>query len=420
MLLARDLALDIRAGRLSPAEALARGVSAIAAHEPQVRAFECLDLEAAAKAAAEPGLAARPLAGLAVAVKDILDTRDLPTTYGSPIYAGHRPVQDAPVVRQVKRAGGLVPGKAVTTEFAFLKPSVTRNPRNLAYSPGGSSSGSAAAVAAGMVPLALGTQTGGSVIRPAAFCGVTGYKPTFRTLPTLGMKTFSWHLDTIGVFGARVADVAFAVGAMTGRDLDIGAGVANAPRIALVRTARADSADGDAHAALEAAAHAATAAGAQVTAIDLPADIEAADSMCGVIQDFESAIALADDYDFHRAEMSDLLAGHLERAASVSTDTYDSARRTAKRARHALGDLFAAHDALLTFSAPGAAPEGFATTGSAMFNRLWTLMGTPCINVTGLENAAGLPVGVQVVGRFGRDRNALLVAAFLERAIRER
>ncbi|MDE1567708.1 amidase [Aquabacter sp. P-9] len=420
MLLARDLALDIRAGRLSPAEVLAQGVAAIAAHEPQVRAFESLDLEAAAKAAQKPGLAQRPLAGLAVAVKDILDTRDLPTTYGSAIYAGHRPAQDAPVVRQVKRAGGLVPGKAVTTEFAFLKPSVTRNPRNLSHSPGGSSSGSAAAVAAGMVPLALGTQTGGSVIRPAAFCGVTGYKPTFRTLPTLGMKTFSWHLDTIGVFGARVADVAFAVGAMTGRDLDIGNGVANAPRIALVRTARAESADADAHAALEAAAKAAEAAGAQVTVIDLAPEIEDADPLCAVIQDFEAAISLADDYDFHRDGMSEQLAGHLERAATISTDTYDSARRTAKRARHALGDLFAEHDALLTFSAPGAAPEGFATTGSPLFNRLWTLMGTPCINVTGLENAAGLPVGVQVVGRFGRDRNALLVAAFLERAIRER
>ncbi|MEP9378058.1 amidase [Aquabacter sp. CN5-332] len=417
MLLARDLAFDIHTGRLSPAELVERCAEAIAAQENDVRAFVALDLEAARAEAGEPGRGARPLAGLPVGVKDIIDTRDFPSEYGSALYAGHRPAADAPVVRQVKRAGGIVLGKTVTTELAHMHPGKTRNPRRLTHSPGGSSSGSAAAVAAGMLPLAIGTQTGGSVIRPAAFCGVAGYKPTFRTLPTVGMKTFSWHLDTMGLFGARVRDVAFAVAALTGRNLDIADSVADAPRIAVVRTARAALADAHAHAALDAAVRAAERAGAHVREIDLPEEVEAADAIHPVIQDFEAWITLADDYDRGRDKLSPGLVAHLEAASAITTDVYDMARRSAKRARQCLGDLFADHDVLLTFSAPGAAPEGFASTGSPAFNRLWTLMGSPCVNVPGLTDASGLPVGVQVVGRFGRDRAALLAAAFVERAL---
>lgn len=417
MLLARDLAFDIHAGRLSPFELVERCAEAIAAQEKDVRAFVSLDLDAARAAAHEPGRGARPLAGLPVGVKDIIDTRDFPTEYGSTLYAGHRPEADAPAVRQVKRAGGIVMGKTVTTEFAHMQPAKTRNPRRLTHSPGGSSSGSAAAVAAGMLPLAIGTQTGGSVIRPAAFCGIAGYKPTFRTLPTVGMKTFSWHLDTMGLFGARVRDVAFAAAVLTGRDLDIADGVAAAPRIAVVRTARAAFADASAHAALDAAAGAAERAGAQIREIGLPEEIEAADAIHPVIQDFEAWIALSDEYDRGRDTLSQGLIAHLEAASAITTDAYDTARRSAKRARQRLGDLFADYDALLTFSAPGAAPEGFASTGSPAFNRLWTLMGSPCLNVPGLTDASGLPVGIQVVGRFGRDRAALLAAAFVERAL---
>lgn len=417
MLHARDLALDIHAGRLHPRDLLDRCADAIAARESEIGAFVALDLEGARDAATAEGLAGRRLGGLPFGIKDIIDTRDLPTEYGSPVYAGHRPVTDAPIVRQVKRAGGIVLGKTVTTEFAHLTPGRTRNPHNPAFTPGGSSSGSAAAVAAGMLPLAIGTQTGGSVIRPAAFCGVTGYKPTFRNLPTLGMKTFSWHLDTMGLFGARVQDVAFAVAAMTGRDLDIGDARAESPRIGVVRTARADQASRAAHEALDRAARAAERAGARVAEIDLPEEVEAADAIHPVVQDFEAWIALSDEYDHHRAALSEGLRAHLEAAGRIDVDTYDAARRTAKRGRQCLGDLFADFDALLTFSAPGSAPEGLGSTGSPMFNRLWTLMGCPCINVPGLNDARGLPVGVQVVGRFGRDRAALLVAALVESAL---
>lgn len=414
---ARDLAHAIRSGRTTPQAVLEQVAEAIAAREGEVGAFVTLALDEARAAARAPGLAATPLAGLPVGVKDIIDTRDMPTTYGSPIYDGYRPRTDAPVVAMTRRAGGLVVGKTETTEFAFLEPARTRNPRHLGFSPGGSSAGSAAAVAAGMLPLALGTQTGGSVIRPAAFCGVTGYKPTFRLLPTLGMKTFSWHLDTIGLFGARVRDVAFAADAIAGRGLDIGDETAVAPRIAIVRTARAGAASPDAHAALETAARAAEAKGARIFDLELPEALEAADAIHGTVQDFEAALALGDELTYDADRLSPLLRCHLEAARTIPPDLYDGARRTAKRARHALGDVFADVDALLTFSAPGPAPEGFASTGSAIFNRLWTLMGCPAINVAGLSAANGMPVGVQVVGRFGRDRQALGVANLVEAAI---
>ncbi|MFG1269821.1 amidase [Xanthobacter sp. DSM 14520] len=417
LLLARDLAADLHAGRTTPRAVLEQVARAIGARESEVQAFAALDLDRARAAADQAGLTARALAGLPVGVKDIIDTRDLPTAYGSALYAGHRPRNDAPVVAMTRRAGGLVVGKTVTTEFAFLKPSQTRNPRRLTHSPGGSSAGSAAAVAAGMLPLAIGTQTAGSVIRPAAFCGVTGYKPTFRLLPTLGMKTFSWHLDTMGLFAARVRDAAFAAAAITGRDLDIGEETAERPRIGIVRTARAGSASAEAHAALDAAARAAEARGARVFDLDLPEELEAADAAQPIIQDFEAALAFADELAYDRAGLSPLLAAHLDAATQIAPDTYDQARRTAKRARQKLGDVFGEVDALLTFSAPGPAPEGFATTGSAMFCRLWTLLGCPAINIAGLETADGLPVGVQLVGRFGRDRQALAVANLLESAI---
>ncbi|MEP9353915.1 amidase [Xanthobacter sp. KR7-65] len=417
LLLARDLAADIRAGRTTPRAVMEQVADAIGACEGEVRAFSALGLDAALAQSLDPALATRPLAGLAVGVKDILDTRDLVTAYGSEIYAGWRPHNDSPVVAMTRRAGGIVAGKTVTTEFAFLQPSETRNPRRLSHSPGGSSAGSAAAVAAGMLPLALGTQTGGSVIRPAAFCGVTGYKPTYRLLPTLGMKTYSWHLDTIGLFGARVRDVAFMIAAITGRDLDIGDTLAERPRIGIVRTGRADQAGADAHAALEAAASAAEATGARVFDLRLPDELEAADAAHGNLQDFEAALSFADELAYHRDRLSPLLREHLTAAEAITPDVYDEARRTAKRARQRLGDLFGEVDALLTFSAPGPAPEGFATTGSAIFNRLWTLMGCPAINVAGLTAANGMPVGVQVVGRFGRDRQALEVASRVESAI---
>ena len=417
MLTALDLARQIEAGTLTPRKVIDLCAQAIAARETAVGAFVALDVEAARSLAERADLAQMPLRGLPVGVKVIFDTVDFPTEYGSPIYAGHRPKADAAMVALIRRAGGIVLGKTVTTEFASLEPAGTRNPRNLEHTPGGSSSGSAAAVAAGMLPIAIGSQTGGSVIRPAAYCGVAGYKPSFRMLPTVGMKCFAWSLDTVGVFAASVADVAFAAGAISSRDLRIDRSPPAAPRIALVRTSLWPEASADMQAAVERAARAAEAAGARVRDMTLPPAIEEAARVHRTVQDHEAYRALADEFDRHRDRLGPVLREQLGKAAAITFEVYDEARRLTRRARQMFAETMAEADVILTPSAPGAAPHGLGSTGTPTFNRLWTLLGAPCINVPGVVDSAGLPLGVQVVGRFARDRVALGAASFVEQAL---
>ena len=416
MVSALDLARRIEAGELKPRAVVELCAEAIAAREPDISAFVTLDLDAARRAADEPRLTALPLRGLPVAFKDIFDTADLPTQYGSPIYTSHRPRADASAVAMTRSSGGIVIGKTVTTEMASLVPSVTRNPRNPAHMPGGSSAGSAAAVAAAMVPIAFGTQTAGSVIRPAAFCGVAGFKPSYRLIPLVGVKDVSWHLDTAGIFGAGIADVAFAAAVVLGRDLRVDRAEPAAPRIALARTHLWPQASTAMQKAVETAARIAAAAGAKVTELTLPPMMEQGYAAQFTIQDYENIRALAFEYDRHRDQIDVRLREQLDAAVKISADDYDAARRTASRARQVLADAMADYDVILTPSAPGAAPHGFESTGNPMFNRLWTLMGAPCINVPGLSDNE-LPLGVQIVGRFGRDRATLEAALFVERAI---
>jgi Asp-tRNA(Asn)/Glu-tRNA(Gln) amidotransferase A subunit family amidase len=416
MLSALDLARRIEAGELTPRAVVELCVEAITSREKDIGAFVALDFDAARRAAEDSRLQRLPLRGLPIGFKDIFDTADLPTQYGSPIYAGHRPRADATAVALTRRAGAIVLGKTVTTELASLVPAGTRNPHNLAHTPGGSSSGSAAAVAAAMVPIAFGSQTAGSVVRPAAFCGVAGFKPSYRLIPTVGMKAVSWHLDTAGVFAAGVVDVAFAVGAVTGRDLRVDRNTPAAPRIALVRTHLWPQASAAMQEALEHAGRIAEAAGAKLTELTLPPILEEAYAAQFRIQDYEVFRSLAFEYYRHRDQIGKDLRDQLDTGAAISADDYDAARRTASRARQVLADTMAEHDVILTPSAPGAAPRGLTATGNPMFNRLWTLMGPPCINVPGLREGQ-LPLGIQIVGRFGRDRAALEAALFVERAI---
>lgn len=419
MLAALDLARRIETGELTPAAALEQCAEAIAAREAEIGAFATLDLANARRIAESRGaaLAAQPLRGLAIGVKDIFDTADLPTSYGSPIYAGHRPKADAAAVSLVRRNGGIVLGKTVTTEFAHLDPGKTRNPHNPKHTPGGSSSGSAAGVAAGMLPIALGSQTGGSVIRPASYCGIAGFKPSFGLIPTVGMKCFSWHLDTVGLFAASVADVAYAAEALTGRPLRVDGTSPNAPRIALLLRQPWPDASDEMLTALEIAARTAEAKGAIITEIELPQICADAFKAHGTIHDFEGYHSFAYEYDHHRDKIAPSLRNLLDRATGVTPEAYDSARRTTRRAREAVAALMADYDMMLTPSAPGAAPEGLGSTGSSTFNRLWTLMGSPCVNVAGLNSDAGLPLGIQVVGRFGRDQATLAAALFIESAL---
>jgi Asp-tRNA(Asn)/Glu-tRNA(Gln) amidotransferase A subunit family amidase len=419
MLSALDLARRIEAGELTPAAVIDLCAEAIAAREAEIGAFVALDVAGArqrAQASAQ-ALKSGPLCGLPVGVKDIFDTADFPTEYGSPIYAGHQPAGDCAAVSLLRRAGGLVLGKTVTTEFAHMQPGKTRNPRNLEHTPGGSSSGSAAAVAAGMAPIATGTQTGGSVIRPAAYCGVAGFKPSYRLLPTVGIKCFSWSLDTVGLFAAGVADVAFATAAFSERDLRVDRQAPGTPSIAIVRTHLWDQASDAMHDAVEKAARAAEAAGARIEELTLPPSVEEAYRAHSTIMNYEAFRALAFEYDQRRDLLGPLLRKLLDDAAKISADDYDAARRTTKRARHAVNELLGEAKFILTPSAPGAAPRGLSSTGKPIFNSLWTLMGVPCVNVAGFSDDAGMPLGVQIIGRFGRDRATLEAALFVEKAI---
>ena len=404
MLSALDLARRIEAGELTPRAVVDMCAEAIAARDKEIGAFVVLDLVAARRAAENPKLAATPLRGLSVGFKDIFDTADFPTQYGSPIYAGFQPRADAAAVALTLRAGGIVIGKTATTEFATMVPAVTRNPHNLAHTPGGSSSGSCAAVAAGMLPIAFGSQTAGSVIRPAAFCGIAGFKPSYRLIPTAGVKDVAWHLDTAGVFGSGVADVAFVTAAVTGRDLRVDRSTPAPPRIALVRTHLWPQASAAMQQAVESAARSAEVAGAKVVDLTLPPILEEAYAAQFVIQDYETFRSRAYEYDRHRDQLGKELRDSLDAAAAITADTYDTARRTSSRARQVFADTMADYDVILTPSAPGAAPHGLGSTGNPMFNRLWTLMGTPCVNVPGLSEGE-LPLGIQIVGRFGRDRH---------------
>jgi len=411
MLSVIDIARRIDQGALSPHDAIRRSFDAIASRDGDVNAFVHVDRGVAVR---ESG----PLRGIAVGIKDIIDTADMPTEMGAAIYAGWRPKADASVVAMLRRAGATSVGKTATTSFAYLDPAATRNPHNLNHTPGGSSSGSAAAVAAGMVPLSVGTQTGGSVIRPASYCGVAAIKPSFRLIPTVGVKCFSWTLDTLGLFAASVSDVAFALAALTDRsDLRPGDDAGTVPRIGVVMQDFAGEPEPDSAAALETAVRAIEKAGASVRAARLPAILGEAFAAHATVQDYEAVRALSWEYDRHRDALPPLIARLLEAAQPLGAEAYDAARSTAHRARGALHEGFGDFDAYLTFSSPGAAPETLASTGDSRFNRLWTLMGVPCVNIPGFTNASGLPVGVQVVTRFGQDARALSVARFVEAAL---
>jgi Asp-tRNA(Asn)/Glu-tRNA(Gln) amidotransferase A subunit family amidase len=317
----------------------------------------------------------------------------------------------------LKQAGATIVGKTTTTAFAANDPTATLNPHNLEHTPGGSSSGSAAAVAAGMIPLALGTQTGGSVIRPASFCGVAAIKPSYRLLPTVGVKTFSWSLDTVGVYAAGVEDVARGLSAITNRPELLAAPMA-APKIGVVTQDFAGPADKEGNCALKAAVVAAEKAGASVRELKMPAIIADAWRLHTVVQQFEAHQAFAWEYRENYDAMPPLLRKRLDESRDIRPADYDEAQSVAEKARVVLCDAFGEVDVILALSAPGAAPKGLDWTGDPRFNRLWTLMGTPCVNVPAFVAEGNLPVGVQVIADYGDDAKALAGARFLEKALK--
>jgi len=357
-----------------------------------------------------------PLHGLPLGVKDLIDTADLPTAYGSPVYAGYRPRTDAACIALARAAGALVLGKTVTTEFAWFHPGKTANPRNALHTPGGSSSGSAAAVADCMVPLAYGTQTAGSIIRPASYCGIVGYKPTHGTLPRAGIKPLSDSLDTLGTLTRTVADAALLVGAVSGRDL-LPRSLVRPPRIGLCRTHEWSAALPATVAAIETAGAALARAGAKVKEISLPQDFAKVTQAQIDIMNYESYAALACERLQHYAGLSDKLKQLLETAQQCDAARYDAAQVLVESCRGRIEEVFADLDVLLAPSAPGEAPVGLAATGDPIFCRMWTVLHVPAINLPCGVGPQGLPLGLQIIGRRGDDGRALAVADWVHQRL---
>ncbi|MBL3586487.1 amidase [Rhodovulum sulfidophilum] len=418
-------------GALSALDLVEACLARIAAREPEIGAWAWIDPDYAREQARRldahraSGRTLGPLHGLPVGLKDMIDTARIPTGNGCPLDAGRVPARDAFVVERLRAAGALILGKTVTTELAFLHPGKTRNPHNPAHTPGGSSSGSAAAVADAMVPLALGTQTGGSVIRPAAFCGVTGFKPSFGAIPRRGVLMQSHSLDTVGVFAADPLGAALVAETLFGFDeTDPASSLAPPPRLldtargapplppvfAFVRPPGWDRADPDTHAAF---AELTAALGDQVFALDLPPAFEEAAPQRAKINMAE----MARHYYRYDRDGRDLLGAEtrdaIDEGANMPARDYLAALDWPKVLNAALDEIFTRCDAILCPAAPGPAPEGLGTTGDPIFNGLWTLCGTPAVTVPILTAGNGLPMGVQLVGPRGGDARLLRSAQWL-------
>ena len=399
---AKQAARLIERGELSAEALIASCRERIAAREPAVKAWT--HLASACPAAKTPRA---PLFGVPVGVKDIFDTHDMPTAYGSPIYAAYRPHADAAAVALTRRAGGTIMGKTVTAEFATFVPRETRHPLDPSRTPGGSSSGSAAAVADFMVPLAFGTQTAGSLIRPASYCGIFGYKPTYNTIARAGLKPGADSLDTVGVYGRSVEDCAFFAAALTNRR-ELETRLERPPRVAVCRTSEWDRVQPEMRTALDDTRRALNA-----DEFELPAAFRGLRESHTAILWYEVARSLADEF----ARFPDKLDPGLRQrcADGFALDPRDYVRAQAhaadSRARFAaaLGD----YDALIAPAATGEAPHGLASTGDVAMNVVWTLLHTPCVAVPAAKSPSGMPLGMQVIGHIGDDARTLACAAWI-------
>lgn len=413
-LTATEAATAIVQGAITSEALVTACLERIAEREDVVGAWMYLDPEQALAQArtCDRGPAQGPLHGVPIGIKDIIDTCDMPTGHGSPIYAGHQPASDAACVALLRAAGAVILGKTVTTEFAMFTPGKTANPHNPAHTPGGSSSGSAAAVADGMVPLALGSQTAGSIIRPASFCGVVGYKPTHGQFSVAGIKALSQTLDTLGGFARHVQDLALLRTALVGGPAGLPE-LERSPRVGLCRTPQWPQATAATREALEAAGQQLAAAGAEVQKLTLPADFDTLVAAQETIQVFEGARCCAYELTRHRGQLSKKLLELLDPAEHIAYATYAEAIALAETCRHRLEDIFTHHDVLLVPSAPGEAPEGLDATGNPLFNRIWTLLHTPAVTLPGYTGPTGLPVGVQLIGPIGMDDRLLAIADWI-------
>jgi Asp-tRNA(Asn)/Glu-tRNA(Gln) amidotransferase A subunit family amidase len=412
LLSATEASQRLAAGEITSERLVTDCLARIAARDGAVHAWCHLE-EGRALAAARAADATAPrsaLHGIPVGVKDICDTADMPTTYGSRVYAGHRPGKDAACVQRLRDLGAIVLGKTVTTEFAYFTPGPTTNPHHAGHTPGGSSSGSAAAVADRMCPLAFGTQTAGSVIRPAAFCGVVGFKGSYGWYSLEGVSPLAPELDTLGLFVRSVADAILFHSTLLGtRPAEPPA----KPRIALARSRLWEECEASGRAAMERAACCLAEAGAVVKDVELPFDEGTLNADQALVMAAGAARALGVVYDAHRTRL-ERIAELIEAGRRVMSGAYEVARTRREAARAAMMAFFADYDVILTPAARGEAPAGLASTGDPLFNRAWTWLGLPCMALPFEKGPHGLPLAVQLVGQPERDAALLALARWVE------
>jgi Asp-tRNA(Asn)/Glu-tRNA(Gln) amidotransferase A subunit family amidase len=426
-----DAARAIRDGAISSEQLVDASLARIRESEPQVEAWQYLDSAHAleqARALDEKrsrGEVLGPLHGLPVGIKDIIDTVDMPTEDGTVLHAGRTPDRDATVVAMLRAAGAVILGKTVTTECAYFHPGKTRNPHNSEHTPGGSSSGSAAAVAAGMVPLALGSQTNGSVIRPAAFCGVYGFKPTHGIIPRHGILKLSRTLDHVGVFARTIEDIALLAEQLVGYDerdpdtrprarIPFQAIAAEepplAPLLAFVKGPaweRAEEGTKEAFAELVAELE------DRVVEVELPSTAPRALDWHRTIMEAEMAANFDLEWEKGRERLSETLRALLARGREVCALEYQQALARIPILNEGFGQIFERYDAILTPAAPGTAPKGLGATGDPAFCTLWTLLGMPALSLPLMRGVNGLPLGVQLVGPRHDDARLLRTARWL-------
>lgn len=421
----------IREGRTS-AEDLVKGCLArIKADDERVQAWAFVDETRALEQARNvdrvrrEGHAVGPLHGLPVGVKDIIDTADMPTEDGTVLHAGRRPSYDATIVERLRSAGAIILGKTVTTELATYAPGKTRNPVNPAHTPGGSSSGSAAAVAAHMVPVAIGTQTNGSVIRPAAYCGVYGYKPTFGLVPRHGILEQSRRLDQVGFFARSVEDLAIIAEPLMGYDehdadtrpmarpnlIEIARQEPPLPpTLAFTKTPNWGDAEEQTRLAFDEVADALK---DRVVQFSVPSMFSDAWSWHATVMEADLARNFGDLYERGKDRLSESLRGQIERGRRVTAVDYNNALARIEATSAAFDEVFDRCDAIMTAAAAGPAPEGLASTGSPAFCTLWTFAGMPAVTLPLLHAQNGMPMGIQLVGRRGDDARLLRTARWL-------
>ncbi len=409
-LTATEAAARMERGEITSVQLIESCLGRIRDRESDVGAWIHLDESLALDAARAADSTARKssLHGIPFGVKDVIDTADLPTECGSPIHAGRRPGEDAACVAKMKAAGAVMMGKTVSTEYALYHPGKSRNPLNLAHTPGGSSSGSGAAVSDRMVPIAFGNQTAGSLIRPAAFCGICAFKPTRGITDLTGILPLEPSFDTLGYMARSFDDLAsfFAI-VHDETPKALADGIGRTPRIGLCRTPMWSHAEQPGVDAVEDAAEQLADLGAHVDEIRLPAAFDDLLETHTTILKTGLTRSLGEDYRNHKDRMSQALRDMIEDGLAVPADREEALRAHAEECRAAVNDVFGDRDAFLCPSVIGEAPEGIAATGSPVFQVMWTLLNVPIAGIPGAVGPTGLPVGVQLVGRRGDDGTVL-------------